>query len=109
MSASTPQFSPALQGYAHQYLLDYWIGERQLDNAMAHARRRFELAPTIPTAELMVDMLLSAELYDEAQQLMPWFRSFVPHRPYVEAYWIDNLYRIEHKIELARMGRAGSG
>lgn len=106
MSAPIPRFSPTLRGFAHQYLLEYWVRERRLDEAMYHARERFQVAPSIPGAELLVDLLLSAELYDDARELMMWLELFVPHRPYIESYWLDNLGRMEGKIEAATMAHA---
>lgn len=102
MSVLGPQFSYSLQGFAHRYMMDYWIGERNLNEAMTHARRLFEIAPSVETADLMVEMLLSAQLYDQAQELMPWFRRFAPPRPYVHTHWLDSMDRIERKIAVAR-------
>ena len=106
MSVPGVQFSYSLEGFAHRYLLDYSIGERNLDESMRHAHRLFEIAPSIETAELMVDMLLSAGLPNQAQELVPYFKQFVPRRPYVEAYWLAQIDRIEKKITSARTSRA---
>ncbi|MBK8990198.1 MAG: hypothetical protein IPM40_00205 [Gammaproteobacteria bacterium] len=99
MSVPGPQFSSSLQGIAHQHLVNHWIEERNLDQAMHHARLLFQIAPTVDTAELMVDMLLSADLYDDANELLPWFRAAAPNRPFIRDYWLENMTRIEQKIQ----------
>lgn len=104
-----PRFSPALRAFAHQYLRDFWVGKRDLQQAMYHARKRFEIVPDIAGAELMVEMLLSADLHNEAAELLPWFRRYAPRRPYVRGWWMGEIDRIEARIENARLDSTFAG
>jgi hypothetical protein len=100
VSEPSPRFSPELRAFAYQYLRDYWIDQRNLEQAMYHARKRFELAPDVPGAELMVELLLSAQLPHEARNLLSWIATYAPRRPWVYSWWVKNIERLEMRIEL---------
>jgi hypothetical protein len=91
---------------AHYHLAKYWMERQSLEQTMYHLEKGFELMPRLGSAQLMINVLLSAGLPDQAASVLADLRKSAPWRPFVRRQWLDSLAGLQAEIDEART-RAG--
>ncbi|MBK6583511.1 MAG: hypothetical protein IPG20_11560 [Gammaproteobacteria bacterium] len=91
---------------AHYHLAKYWMERQSLEQTMYHLEKGFELMPQLGSAQVMINVLLSAGLPDQAALVLADLRKSAPWRPFVRRQWLDSLAGLQAEIDQART-RAG--
>ena len=55
---------------AHYHLAKYWMERQSLEQTMYHLEKGFELMPQLGSAQVMINVLLSAGLPDQAASVL---------------------------------------
>lgn len=91
---------------AHYHLAKYWMERQSLEQTMYHLEKGFELMPQLGSAQLMISVLLSAGLPDQAARVLADLRKSAPWRPFVHRQWMNSLAGLQAQIDRSRI-RAG--
>lgn len=100
--ASSRQAGSRAKSLAHEGLGDWYVRLRIIDQAMFHFEAAFDLSPTLRVAAKMVAVLVSAGLYDAAEDVVADTRSHIPQRPFVAQAWTRNLNELTEAIGVSR-------
>jgi len=83
----------------HFYLATLYIDARDLDSTMHHLEAAMQALPQLKTVQIMVDVLLSAGLKDEAAQLMDRYQPQWPKNPWLRNQQQQTWHKLRAQLD----------
>tara|TARA_R110000751_G_scaffold84763_1_gene169426 strand:- start:10245 stop:12194 length:1950 start_codon:yes stop_codon:yes gene_type:complete len=90
---------PLVRSNIHYFISTIYIGARDLDKTMQHLELAMQAVPQVETMQVMVTVLLSAGLEEEAGKLMDGYTPNWPNNP-----WLRKKQQLQWKLLREQLG-----
>lgn len=91
--------TPTDRSNLHFYLATLYVDERDLNSTMHHLEAAMQVLPQLKTVQIMVDVLLSAGLREEAAKLMDQFRPQWPKNPWLRKQQQQTWHKLRAQLD----------